>query len=52
MFQYEGKNVIGSSPPTSAVLADVMHMLGFAQDIPVQDVMDTQSGLLCYRYDD
>jgi tyrosinase len=51
MFQYEGKTVIGSSPPTRAVTADVMHVLGLAPDAPVQDVMNTQGGLLCYRYD-
>jgi hypothetical protein len=33
------------------VLADVMRVLGLAQDAPVRNVMDTRGGLLCYVYD-
>ena len=51
MNQYEGKTVIGNSPPTRAVTADVMHMLGLARDAPVYEVMNTQGGFLCYKYE-
>jgi tyrosinase len=51
MFQYEGKTVIGNSPPTRAVMADVMHVLGLASDAPVSEVMNTEGGFLCYRYE-
>ncbi|KAI9930255.1 hypothetical protein ASPWEDRAFT_100809 [Aspergillus wentii DTO 134E9] len=33
-----------------ASLLDVLPMYGLSRDTPVSDVIDTQSGLLCYKY--
>lgn len=37
-----------SSPP--AELTDLLPMLGMAADIPISDVMSTETDLLCYTY--
>ena len=40
----------GSWWDPSADVHDKVHMYGLAPDIEVGDVIDTQNGLLCYRY--
>ncbi|KAF9696441.1 hypothetical protein EKO04_005173 [Ascochyta lentis] len=39
----------GVTPPPAA-LEDIMRMNGLAKDIPIRDIMSTQSNLLCYTY--
>ncbi|KAF3063763.1 Tyrosinase [Daldinia childiae] len=40
----------GEPTPPQATLDDIMPMLNIAKDIPVRDIMSTQSELLCYTY--
>ncbi|KAG9231943.1 monooxygenase [Amylocarpus encephaloides] len=49
LHQYEGTNV-DNSVNTLAKVSDTMHVLGLAMDVPVAEVMNTEGGMLCYRY--
>ncbi|KAH6623942.1 putative tyrosinase [Chaetomium tenue] len=49
MAEYEGKHMFNSTT-SNATVNDMLLFGGFAKDIPVQDVMNTEGGLLCYRY--
>lgn len=42
-------NSDGKTPP-AATLNDLLPMLGMAKDLPVKQLMKTQTSLLCYRY--
>lgn len=33
-----------------ATLSDILMYGGFANDVPVSEVMHTEGGFLCYRY--
>ncbi|KGO55074.1 Tyrosinase [Penicillium expansum] len=52
-YDYSGirtqDNFDGKTPP-AATLNDLLPMLGMAKDLPVKQVMKTQTSLLCYRY--
>ena len=48
LIAYRGKAFNDTEVP--ATLADVLDMGGLARNIRVGDVMDTTSGLFCYRY--
>lgn len=49
LYEYEGKHMFNSTDG-EASLSDMLHYGGFAEDIPVSLVMDTEGGRLCYRY--
>ena len=44
------KAVVSEDAGRTAALDDVLPMLGLAADIPVRDVMDARSGVLCYMH--
>ncbi|OTB16984.1 hypothetical protein K445DRAFT_21175 [Daldinia sp. EC12] len=44
------QNSPGGPTPPEATLDDILPMNNLAKDIPVRDVMSTQSDLLCYTY--
>jgi tyrosinase len=46
--EYEGKHMFNSTG--NATIDDMLMFGGFAEDIPVSKVMDTEGGFLCYRY--
>lgn len=46
--EYEGKHMFNSTD--NATVNDMLLFGGFAEDIPVRDVMSTEGGLLCYKY--
>lgn len=46
--QVQLSETVTTSPP--AELTDLMPMLGMAVDLPVNDVMNTATDLLCYSY--
>ncbi|OQD60729.1 hypothetical protein PENPOL_c021G06640 [Penicillium polonicum] len=46
--EYEGKHMFNSTG--NATIGDILLFGGFAENIPVSKVMDTQGGILCYRY--
>ncbi|KAM0795969.1 hypothetical protein BDR22DRAFT_893659 [Usnea florida] len=46
--EYRGKHMYNSTGEAST--SDILMYAGFAEDIPVSQVMDTQGGFLCYRY--
>ncbi|KAJ5410792.1 uncharacterized protein N7487_005151 [Penicillium crustosum] len=52
-YDYSGirtqDNSDGKTPPP-ATLNDLLPMLGMAKDLPVKQLMKTQTSLLCYRY--
>ncbi|KAH8777274.1 hypothetical protein BGZ57DRAFT_927509 [Hyaloscypha finlandica] len=48
LSEYKGK--AKSDSEDAASLSDVLPMGGFAHDMRVSDVMNTESDLLCYRY--
>ena len=50
MLSYEQMLDTKSAPRTSSKDSMPFHTL--AEDIMVEDVVDTESGLLCYRYED
>lgn len=43
-------NYFGDIPYENITLATPLHFGALADDITVGDVMDTEGGLLCYRY--
>ena len=47
--QVETSTASPTSPP--AALTDLMSMLGMAEDIPINDVMSTETELFCYGYE-
>ena len=47
-FSYEGS--AGNHAATNASLEDIIPMGGIAPDIKVVDILDTESGILCYKY--
>jgi tyrosinase len=47
--EYSGSS--GIRLKEDAQLDDVLPMYGLAPDRPVSDIMDTEAGILCYRYD-
>ncbi|WDK18396.1 hypothetical protein CGRA01v4_09681 [Colletotrichum graminicola] len=49
LYEYEGKHMFNSTDGTAS-LSDTLQYGGFAEDIPVSWVMDTEDGFLCYRY--
>lgn len=52
-WQYEGyAQPLTSNTLSKASTNDRVRMLGLAADLDVIDMMDTQNGLLCYRYED
>ncbi|ATY60946.1 di-copper centre [Cordyceps militaris] len=48
LFEYEGKHMFNSTGHAS--LDDVLLYGGFAEDMPVAKVMNTEGGFLCYKY--
>ncbi|KAI1804823.1 Di-copper centre-containing protein [Daldinia bambusicola] len=44
------QNNPGEPAPPEATLDDILPMIKLAKDIPVRDVMSTQTDLLCYTY--
>ena len=46
--EYQGKHMFNSTGEAST--SDLLMYAGFAKDIPVSQVMDTEGGFLCYRY--
>ncbi|KAK5996527.1 Tyrosinase ustQ [Cladobotryum mycophilum] len=48
LTQYEGKHMFNSTG--NATINDMLMFGGFAEDVPVSSVMDTEGGFLCYRY--
>ncbi|MCJ1357635.1 MAG: hypothetical protein MMC33_007631 [Icmadophila ericetorum] len=46
--EYTGKHMFNSTGEAS--LGDILMYGGFAEDVPVSKVMDTEGGFLCYRY--
>ena len=46
--EYEGKHMFNSTG--NATIGDILLFGGFAENIPVSKVMDTQGGILCYKY--
>jgi tyrosinase len=48
LSEYSGKARYGSEERAS--IHDVLPMGGLAPDIPVSEVMSSESDLLCYRY--
>lgn len=47
--EYDGKHMFNSTNENASV-NDILLYGGFADDIPVSKVMDTENGILCYRY--
>lgn len=48
LLEYSGKHMFNSTG--NATLDDMLMYRGFAKDIPVSSVMDTEAGFLCYKY--
>lgn len=48
LYEYNGRHMFNSTGEAS--LTDVLMYGGFTEDISVSEVMDTEAGLLCYRY--
>ncbi|KAJ5528724.1 hypothetical protein N7527_002117 [Penicillium freii] len=46
--EYEGKHMFNSTE--NATIGDILLFGGFAENIPVSKVMDTEGGILCYKY--
>lgn len=49
LTEYEGKHMHNSTA-NDANLDSLLLYGKFARDIPVSEVMDTEGGVLCYRY--
>ncbi|KAI1662918.1 Di-copper centre-containing protein [Daldinia decipiens] len=47
---FRTQNKTGQPTPAQATLDDIMPMRNLAKDIPIRDIMSTQSDLLCYTY--
>ncbi|KAJ9223621.1 hypothetical protein DTO169C6_3973 [Paecilomyces variotii] len=47
---YDG--ISRNNSTVSAHITDMLDFGGFASDVSVDDVMDTQTGILCYQYDE
>ncbi|KAK3935487.1 hypothetical protein QBC46DRAFT_397384 [Diplogelasinospora grovesii] len=50
LWVYEGKHMYNSTDENGASLDDPLLYGGFAEDVTVRRVMDTEGGFLCYRY--
>ncbi|KAH7391523.1 hypothetical protein BKA64DRAFT_756677 [Cadophora sp. MPI-SDFR-AT-0126] len=48
LHEYEGKHMYNSTGEAS--IGDMLVFGGLVEDVPVRTVMDTENGLLCYRY--
>ncbi len=49
-YEYSGVKLQISGQIFKAALNDTMLMLGMAKDLPVRDIMTTETELLCYGY--
>lgn len=49
LTEYEGRHMVNSTSEDASLDSYLMYG-GFADDIPVRNVIDTENGFLCYRY--